>query len=444
VANGTNVNDPICSLSNNGLTQSLIGVKIEKSIGYGFTAIGQIETGFNPASGEISNSIGSTTKTNTMVLGSMPTFGDGGRDGQLFNGPTFAGLSSPVFGTLTVGRISTLQRDNVLAYDPQGGAYAFSLIGYYGAFSGMGDTEDAFWDNAIKYVYDNGPFHASAAASSGSTDAAQQGAYSFDVGLHNILGGLSIDGSYGKTKDGISVYSQFAPGTTQLLPTVGAEMQAIARATDNTAFGVAGKYVWNLGGAPAAGTYTKAPPAASTFTLYGGWEQYQRRDPTNPVVNGTADMQNYILGLVNNFEYETAGIFNVYWVGGKYAVNNWTFTGAWYHETQNSWLAASPTAVNSGIGSIQSVGAGAACVVPAAGQLTTKAGSGTSAGAIVYAISSNCAGTFDVVSFVVDYAFNKYLDLYTGVNYNWAGGGFLSGLQVSNQVTGVTGIRLKF
>jgi len=172
-----------CALGNNGITQSLIGVKIEKSIGYGFSAIGQVETGFNPASGELSNAVGSVAKQNNSFLNGQTTFGDGGRNGQLFNGPTFAGLSSATFGTLTFGRISTLQRDNVLAYDPQGGAYAFSMIGFFGAFAGMGQTEDAYWDNAVKYVLDAGVFHFGAAATSGSPEGQNQGAYAFDVGL---------------------------------------------------------------------------------------------------------------------------------------------------------------------------------------------------------------------------------------------------------------------
>jgi predicted porin len=443
----TNANESLCMVASNIITQSLVGVKIEKPIGYGFTAIADISTGFLPGSGEASSAIGSIGRNNTAFFaGNNSAFGDGGRDGQLFNGPVFAGLSSATFGTLTVGRISTLQRDNVLNYDPQGGAYAFSLIGFYGAFSGTGDTENAFWDGAIKYVWDGGPLHFGAAASSGSPDYSQQGAYSVDVGLHSpsFLPGFSIDAMYAHVKDGVSTFAPFNPGTTQLLPTVGAENQFQTRVSDNTSYSVQGKYVINLPGwgGGCAPCYTKAAPTPATFTLYGGWQHYERADPSNPIVNGTSMIGNGIMGIVNNFEYVTPTLVDVYWVGGKYAVNAWTFTGAWYHQTQNSWLASAPTAVNSGIGAIQAVGAPTAC--NGLNNSNTKAGSGSTAGLTVFAASSNCAGTFDVVSGVIDYAFNKYVDLYTGVNWNHTEGGFSSGNQFATQISGWSGLRLKF
>jgi len=449
----TGVNNQICALGNNGITQSLIGVKIEKSIGYGFTAIGQVETGFNPASGEISNAVGSVAKQNSTFLVNQTTSGDGGRNGQLFNGPTFAGLSSATFGTLTAGRISTLQRDNVLAYDPQGGAYAFSMIGYFGAFAGMGQTEEAYWDNALKYVYDNGPLHFGAAATSGSPEVQNQGAYAFDVGLRNVLGGLSVDAAFGRTKDMVGA-GGFAPCTAvntvgtcpggfgstsaQLLPGVGSEMQLSTKISDATAWSVQGKYVINLPGWGGGGMYTKAPAAPATLTLYGGYEHIDQGDPSNSVVNGTPLYMNYVQGYVNNFFFATDKLVDIYWLGAKLGVNNWTFTGAYYNQHQNSWTANSPGA-NVGPGLVQPVGIVSVCN----NNFGTKA-AGYSQSGSVFAISQNCAGTYQATSFVVDYAFNKFVDIYAGVNYNWGNGGFLFSQQVSSQTTGVTGLRLKF
>jgi predicted porin len=47
--------EAISSLTANALSQSFVGVKAEESIGYGFTAIGKLETGFNPLSGELAD-----------------------------------------------------------------------------------------------------------------------------------------------------------------------------------------------------------------------------------------------------------------------------------------------------------------------------------------------------------------------------------------------------
>jgi hypothetical protein len=47
----------------------------------------------------------------------------------------------------------------MLAYDPAGGAYSFSYIGYNGTMAGGGDTEDTRWDEAMKYRLTYGPVH---------------------------------------------------------------------------------------------------------------------------------------------------------------------------------------------------------------------------------------------------------------------------------------------
>jgi len=459
-----NVNQSMCAIAGNAITQSLIGVKVEKSIGYGFTAIADFSTGFNPWSGELSSAVGSVARANASLYGNAPAFGDGGRDGQFLNGPVFAGLSSAAFGTLTAGRISTLQRDNVLAYDPQGGAYAFSMIGFYGAFAGMGNTEDAYWDNAVKYVYDGGPFHFGAAASSGAPDASQQGAYAFDAGLHNVLGGLSIDAAYGNTKDGVGYLAPFGPQVfggnpqsicAQCLPLVGLESQAFTRISDNQAWSVQGKYVFNLAGwGSAQSMYTKAAPAPATFTLYAGWEHVEQRDPTHQIVNGSpmVGAPTVLQGYVNNYGFLTPQLVDQFWVGGKLAVNNWTLTGAYYYQQRNSWDAGQLQTANAGIGVTQpQIGtfAAAACngatVIQVPFQGANKNVLSTNGvSAINLGNGANCAGSFQSASFVADYAFNKYVDIYSGVNWNTISGGYTVGTQWTQQVSGITGLRFKF
>ena len=63
----------------------------------------------------------------------------------------YTGVSSPIWGTLTFGRQNTPLTDAVGAYDPMGGAYAFSVIGNSGMTCGDGDTETCRWTTAIKY-----------------------------------------------------------------------------------------------------------------------------------------------------------------------------------------------------------------------------------------------------------------------------------------------------
>ena len=65
---------------------------------------------------------------------------------------SYAGFSSPDFGTLTFGRQNTLLADAISKYDPQGASQAFSLIGLSGLTAGGGDTQDRRLDSSLKYV----------------------------------------------------------------------------------------------------------------------------------------------------------------------------------------------------------------------------------------------------------------------------------------------------
>jgi predicted porin len=58
--------------------------------------------------------------------------------------------------------------------------------------------------------------------------------------------------------------------------------------------------------------------------------------------------------------------------------------------------------------------------------------------------AATAAVNFQSAAFVINYAFNKNVDIYSGVNYNDIHGGYLAGQQVTSQITGTTGLRLKF
>ena len=63
---------------------------------------------------------------------------------------------------MTFGRQRSLGTDVMLQYDPAGGSYQFSYIGYNGTMAGGGDTEDSRWDSAVKYKVSYGPMHLAA------------------------------------------------------------------------------------------------------------------------------------------------------------------------------------------------------------------------------------------------------------------------------------------
>jgi Outer membrane protein (porin) len=135
-----------------------------QEIADGLSAVFNLQTGFNPQSGKLSDGLGSIVQNNGLAIGQQNSFADSAKDGQAFNVAAYAGLSSPIYGTLTYGRQNALTSDGVVNYDPMSNSGAFSLIGFQGATGGAGDTENRIFDNSFKYAVNVGPFRAAAAA----------------------------------------------------------------------------------------------------------------------------------------------------------------------------------------------------------------------------------------------------------------------------------------
>ena len=185
----------------NNLSQTGLGIRGKEEFLPGWSVVFNASTGINPQSGLLANASKTDIINNGLPRSSYSFAIDGARAGQPFNDEFYAGISSTNFGTLTFGRQRALGTDAMLVYDPAGGAYAFSYIGYNGTMAGGGDTEDTRWDDALKYRLTVGPVHFgamykfadgsggcySAAAASGSTwsattctaESAHNNAYGF-------------------------------------------------------------------------------------------------------------------------------------------------------------------------------------------------------------------------------------------------------------------------
>src|SRR6266566_6546487 len=153
-----NSNGSYFGVGPNALSSSYIGLKGNQEIADGLSAIFNLQTGFNPQSGKLSDGLGSIVQNNGLAIGQQNSFADSAKDGQAFNVAAYAGLSSPIYGTLTYGRQNALTSDGVVAYDPLSNSGAFSLIGFQGATGGAGDTENRIFDNSFKYAVNIGPF----------------------------------------------------------------------------------------------------------------------------------------------------------------------------------------------------------------------------------------------------------------------------------------------
>ncbi len=431
-----NANKAISSLSDNGLSQSTIGVKIEEAIGMGWTALGKIETGFVPTSGMLADGCASLVMNNGKTYAQQNANGDSSRCGQAFNGEVYAGVSNAAYGTLTVGRQNSLALATAANYDPMALSYAFSILGYTGTGDGgSGVTELSRWDNSIKYAYQYGPIHAAAMYSDGGSETSMySGGYAGNLGF--TWRGLSVDGVYTieRGADGVAAPipapSMAASGITCIAGSTGATAcpnGLLATASDNTSYQINGKYVWELGGGYKDGGYKDDFVSNAKVTFYGGYVHTQLADPNTPVPVGTQTEGGYTMLAVNNAAYATDKILQTAWAGVKYETGPWAFTGAYYHINQNSYLTSA---------------AAETCATLTAANVTHQAAGTFPAGART--IGANCSGDFDQVSFLVDYTFNKHFDVYAGVSYSEISGGLSSAYLQDNNTLFMTGMRLKF
>jgi predicted porin len=118
--------------------------------------------------------------------------------------------------------------------------------------------------------------------------------------------------------------------------------------------------------------------------------------------NGTA---------INNAAFGPGGglsnkILQAFWTGAKYAVTDQVdVIGAYYHYIQNDYTTEN-------------------CTNPVA--------------------HSQCAGTMDAVSFVVDWRFASKFDAYAGLMFSQMNGGLLNGFLARNNIDPTVGLRFKF
>ena len=375
----------ISSVQHSALQQSFIGVKIEEPLGGDWKAIARLDTGVDPLKGTLSDGCSSFLQNAGVAYNQQTSNADSGRCGQAFNGQLWGGISNKQYGTLTIGRTNSFQLDGIAIYDPMSLSYALSLLGYSGTNGGSGSTEAARWDNSVKYVYDNGPIIAGAMFSNGGNSTGFFGdAYAFVFGGH--IGGFSAEATY--TKEHGVVNLQSAANLPLNSPTLFANM------SDDQEISVMGKYTWEFGrpGGAAYSGYTKAvkaqPMPVDKFTIFAGYSNIRNSNPNTPITQGNS-AGGYQISFFDNNAFTAARVLDFYWAGAKYDFA-WglSLTGAYYHVNQNSYIADN-----------------FAC--PATG----------GASALV------CAGRYDQVSFLADYALNKHLAVYAGATWAQVSGG---------------------
>jgi predicted porin len=388
-------------LAPNNLQQTGLGIKGRIEFMQDWYAVFNASTGINPQSGQLANMAATNTTNNGLPRYAYSETGDGARAGQAFNDELYAGASSTYLGTLTFGRQRSLGTDAMLAYDPAGGAYSFSYIGYNGTMAGGGDTEDTRWDEAIKYRVAYGPFHFGAmykfADGSGgcySASATWSAATCTPEQAHNTAYGFDLGGEYAKFSadvvfqhynQAISVLnpllgpqSPAAPyqSTTNSINTnpinganlIGADNTEYGIVTDNTAILIAARYVWD------------------PFKFFAGYEHIQQFNPTNPLGVGASAQGGYLLSGVEDNNLDSPKLVQIAWTGVKFAYDVKTdITLSWYHQWQDDFR-----------------------VPPACPPTSFRA---------------SCSGFLNEFSLYTDHHFTKRFDVFAGIAYSNVDGG---------------------
>src|SRR5580693_5245922 len=145
-----NSGQSVTGLTPSNMGQSRVGLQGIEPLNEEWSAVFQVESFFNPQSGEIADSLKSLAANNGRSLTTQSIGVDGSSAGQAFQ-TAYVGLKSAHFGTLTFGRQVTLLLEGTIKYDPNYNASAFGLLGASNTYSGGGAQEDNRLDSTAKY-----------------------------------------------------------------------------------------------------------------------------------------------------------------------------------------------------------------------------------------------------------------------------------------------------
>jgi predicted porin len=443
--------------SPNNLSQSVAGIKMSQPLPFlsgpflsGWSLIGTFEWGFNPYYGFPAAAQQSQVNQNGKALLLQGAGADSSRTGQPDNSQGFIGLSNKTFGTLTVGRVNTLSLDAINSYDPMGGSYAFSPLGFSGSFAGFGDTEAARANTAVKYRLDI-PYPSFYGANLRVGGLVQWGGYDQGNGTNglyqgqvggdfNLFGGtpyagtLSMDaiGSWAKDAVNLSTFTgscatltkgAFADqtGCTSGLPRFYADTDLKATLSNNTGFMFTAKY------------------KVQALTVFGGYSWLKQEDPSDTFPNGFRTIGGWnVPGTIPStipgasklwptqwISYTNFAIPRIapyWWIGAKYAINpQLDVTGAFYYLDQTDFAT------------VACGGALATFVQPNGNKLTVSRSN-----------NGSCAGSEDFFSALLDYRPVKRVDLYAGLMVSNVYGGLANGFPATQDISPTAGIRIKF
>ncbi len=384
----SNSHQSVIGLTPSNMGQSRIGLQGLEPLTEDWSAVFQVESFFNPQSGQLADSLRSLTANNGKALADQSVGVDGSSAGQALQ-TAFVGFRSERFGTLTFGRQITLLSEGTIKYDPNYHASAFGLLGASNSYSGAGSSEDNRLDSTAKYALsiDDRAHVAGLYKFNGSNGS---GRTAVQANLGGSLAGAALDAYYSKVNSSITASALSTSQVAQLPAGDSLTNSLSGTVSDNTAYALMGSYQYG------------------PLKLFAGYEYIKYTNPKNKLSDGFINIGGYVLAFVNNTAYTEPKIVQVYWTGVRYAViPHLELTAAYYGVHQSAY------------------------------------GTGSQAGCSTNAHSA-CSGNLEAFSFDADYRFNVHFDAYLGAMYSAVHDGLAASYLSTTNINPTIGVRYKF
>jgi predicted porin len=384
----SNGRESVIGITPSNIGQSRVGLQGVEPLNDELSAVFQIETFFNPQSGQIADALRSLTSNNGKAVTAQNVGVDGSSAGQAFQ-TAYAGLKSAHFGTLTFGRQVTLLAEGANNYDPNHSASAFGLIGASNTYAGGGSSEDNRLDSTVKYTVGYADLvHAGVLYKFNTAGVGSDKAVQANVGA--AYAGAAIDAYYSKVNSAITASALSVAQVAALPLGFSLSNSLAATVSDNTTYALMAQYKFD------------------PLRFFAGYLHIKYANPDHPLSAGFTDIGGYSLAVVTNNAFNVEKTNDVYWTGVRYTIiPRLDLIAAYYHVHQNAF------------------GTGAA------------AGCSTAA-------RNTCSGNLETFSFDADFRVNKHFDAYLGAMYSGIHDGLASGYLFTTNINPTVGVRYRF